>query len=430
MAINDSLEVIVLVEENVTFPHPLYDVNITDGRAADDVLLLIVKGTLLALFILLTVCGNMLVLMAVFIFSHLRTATNYFIVNLALADLLLGLTVLPFSASLELLKQWHFGEEFCTVWAATDVLCCTASIVSLCVISTERYIGVTQPLTYSSIVTRRRAIVACFAVWALSLSISVGPLLGWREPPPSDPVICEVNKDKDYVLFSVVFSFYIPLTIILILYFKIYKAAAKQTKFLETGVRRVRSSGNNSSEEITLRVHTGTQYAATSLQSRRLTDDYGDCISQRHLVGGHQGRLGKFRRQKKAAKTLGIVVGVFILCWFPFFFLLPLSALCEQCQVPKLLFDTVFWIGYFNSCLNPIIYARSSRDFQRAFGDILQCRWTRQTRSDDRRYTKNTVILTLRTSRPAENGRNSDSDPPVTHSTSRPSSRKTSESLS
>ncbi|KAH6948209.1 hypothetical protein HPB50_023183 [Hyalomma asiaticum] len=264
----------------------------------------LVKGSLLLAIILLAISGNIMVLLAVYLNDNLRTATNCLIVNLALADLLLGASVLPFSAALEVLdKQWYFGQIFCHVWAATDVLCCTASINSLCVISVDRYIGVTRPLTYSSVVTHRRALCACVLVWLLSAVISVGPLLGWREPPPADPFVCEVTKQTAYVVFSVSFSFYIPTLVILVLYYRIYRAATRHTKFLRTGVKTVKGEPG----QLTLRVHTPSMV--------------GDDAHR----AGLQGRLAKFKRQKKAAKTLGIVVGVFITCWFPFFFLLPLG---------------------------------------------------------------------------------------------------------
>ncbi|KAH7981477.1 hypothetical protein HPB49_024491 [Dermacentor silvarum] len=319
----------------------------------------LLKGGLLLAIILLAISGNLMVLLAVFLNANLRTATNCLIVNLALADLLLGASVLPFSAALEILdKQWYFGQIFCHVWAATDVLCCTASINSLCVISVDRYIGVTRPLTYSSVVTHRRALVACVLVWLLSAVISVGPLLGWREPPPADPFVCEVTKQTGYVVFSVSFSFYIPTLVILVLYYRIYRAATRQTKFLRTGVKTIKGEPG----QLTLRVHTPSMAG----------DD-----AHRSSAAGVQGRLAKFKRQKKAAKTLGIVVGVFIICWFPFFFLLPLGTLCEQCTVPPLLFDFCFWTGYFNSCLNPFIYASTSREYNRAFRAIVRCQWSK-----------------------------------------------------
>lgn len=89
--------------------------------------------------------------------------------------------------STQVLDHWVFGRIFCDIWAAVDVLCCTASIMSLCVISIDRYVGVRYPLQYPSIVTEKRALLAMLAVWILSIVISIGPLLGWKQPPSQVP---------------------------------------------------------------------------------------------------------------------------------------------------------------------------------------------------------------------------------------------------
>lgn len=88
----------------------------------------------------------------------------------------------------QVLDYWVFGRIFCDIWAAVDVLCCTASIMSLCVISIDRYIGVRYPLQYPMIVTEQRALLAMLGVWILSIVISIGPLLGWKQPPSQVPL--------------------------------------------------------------------------------------------------------------------------------------------------------------------------------------------------------------------------------------------------
>ncbi|XP_039979875.1 alpha-2Db adrenergic receptor-like isoform X2 [Xiphias gladius] len=77
-------------------------------------------------------------------------------------------------------------------------------------------------------------------------------------------------------------------------------------------------------------------------------------------------------REKRFTFVLAVVMGVFVLCWFPFFFTYSLHAVCrENCSIPDTLFNLFFWIGYCNSCLNPIIYTIFNRDFRRAFKKIL-----------------------------------------------------------
>ncbi|XP_040001050.1 alpha-1D adrenergic receptor [Xiphias gladius] len=319
-------------------------------------------GIFLSVFISVAIVGNILVILSVVCNRHLQTVTNFFIVNLAIADLLLGIIVLPFSASLEVLGCWVFGRVFCNIWAAVDVLCCTASILSLCIISIDRYIGVKYCLKYPSIMTERRAVVILLLVWVSSTVISVGPLLGWKEPPPVDDSICRITEEPGYALFSSLFSFYLPLMVILIMYFRVYVVARRTTKSLEAGVKRER----NKSMEVVLRIHCRSVLEDARPPSAKSSKNHP-------FRSSLSVRLMKFSREKKAAKTLAIVVGMFILCWLPFFFFLPMGSFFPALKPSETVFKVVFWLGYFNSCINPMIYPCSSKEFQRAFTRLLRC---------------------------------------------------------
>lgn len=273
-------------------------------------------GVFLAAFILMAVAGNLLVILSVACNRHLQTVTNYFIVNLAVADLLLSATVLPFSATMEVLGFWAFGRAFCDVWAAVDVLCCTASILSLCTISVDRYVGVRHSLKYPSIMTERKAAAILALLWAVAIVVSVGPLLGWKEPVPPDERFCGITEEAGYAVFSSLCSFYLPMAVIVVMYCRVYVVARSTTRSLEAGVKRERGKAS----EVVLRIHcrgssTGTDRGHGAMRSTK-GHTFRSSLSLRLL---------KFSREKKAAKTLAIVVGVFVLCWFPFFFVLPLG---------------------------------------------------------------------------------------------------------
>ncbi|XP_069779658.1 alpha-1A adrenergic receptor-like isoform X2 [Narcine bancroftii] len=276
-------------------------------------------GVILGAFILFAIVGNIMVILSVACNRHLQTVTNYFIINLAIADLLLSTIILPFSASLEIFGYWAFGRIFCDVWAAVDVLCCTASIMSLCIISIDRYIGVRYSLRYPTIMTEMKAVWILIILWVTSIVVSVGPLLGWKEAAPDDETVCSITEEPGYALFSSLFSFYLPLMVILIMYFRIYVVARRTTKSLEAGVKKERSK----TMEVVLRIH-----------CKSVLDDSTSNFKNKghHLRSSLSMRLLKFSREKKAAQTLGIVVGVFILCWLPFFTILPLERryLCKM----------------------------------------------------------------------------------------------------
>lgn len=99
----------------------------------------VVIGTAISIITLLTIAGNSLVVISVYIVKKLRQPSNYLVVSLAAADLSVALAVMPFVIITDLVGgKWLFGEVFCNVFIAMDVMCCTASIMTLCVISVDR----------------------------------------------------------------------------------------------------------------------------------------------------------------------------------------------------------------------------------------------------------------------------------------------------
>lgn len=77
------------------------------------------------------------------------------------------------------------------------------------------------------------------------------------------------------------------------------------------------------------------------------------------------------KKEKRATLILGLIMGSFIACWLPFFFLYILTPVCRSCVIPESAFDIAFWLGYMNSALNPAIYTIFNKDFRRAFRRLL-----------------------------------------------------------
>ncbi|CAJ0610210.1 unnamed protein product [Cylicocyclus nassatus] len=463
----------------------------------------------LVMMILLTVFGNILVVLSVVVYKRMRTFTNILLTSLATADLLVGLLVMPMSL-LDLLHnhRWPLGKFLCGLWATSDVLLCTASILNLCVISLDRYMAITSPLKYPR--TRSRKMAACLlsSVWILSLIVCSPPWFvpGWglfvdhQQPQVvtnnkttlilhDDSFMCGYSPSVPYRIYSALGSFYIPLLVMLSVYFKIFRVASEREALMQQSVGTCRLSNrimknqhnrnnlrtssapnprskvqvNNSgrinysvrpmeyarrhepanrqesrstecdeSPQNSIEMSTALLTLTTPNGSEKEKKDHRnsmerECFSMADLANGDQhapkrkstevnsevpamtrraqavhARLqpnnllakayehyqingpGKavrgskekmvYLRERKALKTIGIVVLGFIICWMPFFVMYLIEVFATSLSTSrafKLINEFFLWLGYSNSVLNPIIYTMYNGDFRRCFRDLL-----------------------------------------------------------
>lgn len=141
-----------------------------------------------------TILGNLLVLW-VFLKNKrsLRSPTHYFIANLSLSDLLVGIFTLPFLAVRNITFRWYFGNFFCEAWTVLHFVFCSASILSTLAVCVERFVGVHWPLRHLRVMGRGNILKGVGGVWTLALVLSALPLLIWREEPSENPLDCRVN---------------------------------------------------------------------------------------------------------------------------------------------------------------------------------------------------------------------------------------------
>ncbi|KAK6298055.1 hypothetical protein J4Q44_G00311100 [Coregonus suidteri] len=152
------------------------------GVLLDDSSTRVLTGCFLSLLILSTLLGNILVCAAVTKCRHLRSkVTNFFVISLAVSDLLVAVLVMPWKAVTEVAGFWPFGS-FCDTWVAFDIMCSTASILNLCVISVDRYWAISSPFRYERKMTPKVAFVMISVAWTLSVLISFIPVqLNWHK---------------------------------------------------------------------------------------------------------------------------------------------------------------------------------------------------------------------------------------------------------
>ncbi|KAF0877232.1 DRD3 protein, partial [Crocuta crocuta] len=172
--------------------------------------------------ILAIVFGNGLVCVAVLRERALQTTTNYLVVSLAVADLLVATLVMPWVVYLEVSGVWTFSRVCCDVFVTLDVMMCTASILNLCAISIDRYTAVVMPVHYQHGTGQsscRRVALMITTVWVLAFAVSCPLLFGFNTT--GDPTVCSISN-PDFVIYSSVVSFYLPFVVTVLVYARIY----------------------------------------------------------------------------------------------------------------------------------------------------------------------------------------------------------------
>ncbi|XP_078508999.1 adenosine receptor A2b-like [Lissotriton helveticus] len=348
--------------------------------------------TVEVLLALLTVAGNLLVIWAVASNPRLKSITNYFIVSLAVADVTVGLLVIPFAITISV--GFHMEFHGCLFLACLVLVVTQISVFSLLAIAVDRYLAIRLPLRYGALVNGAQAKKVMALLWALAIFLGMIPLFGWnnlhaiesgcKEPnnevSPLDvtqspanemrtscrTVTCyfEVVVDMNYMVY---FNFFgcilLPLVCMMFLYISIYNVACKQLRqMLPKGVGR----GN----------------------------------------GGKT--LACLLKEIHAAKSLALIVGLFALCWLPLHILNCLPVFCPGCPRPPIwLMYLAIAFSHANSVLNPVIYAFRLREFRRAFCVLVgKACWLREGYRDEltrvstmRSMSRETSIAMLSTSR-------------------------------
>lgn len=328
---------------------------ISDDEGDEDTSKNITIQTILISIILLavilgTIIGNILVCVAVCLVRKLRRPCNYLLVSLAVSDLCVAVLVMPTALLYEVLEEWRFGPLFCDIWVSFDVLSCTASILNLCAISVDRFWAITKPLEYGVKRTPRRMMLCVALVWLGAACISLPPLLILGNVHTvEDRPACIVCQIFAYQIYATLGSFYIPLAVMLFVYYQIFRAARRIVMDEKRAQTRLEGALNNGLPQQTQEKPINT------------------------IGSPHQKKLRfQLAKERKASTTLGIIMSAFTVCWLPFFILALVKPITDQEY--QTLSSIFLWLGYANSLLNPIIYATLNRDFRKPFQEILYFR--------------------------------------------------------
>lgn len=367
---------------------------------------LIVGTFTFMVIILMTVVGNFLVILSVVTYKPLNKVQNYFLVSLAAADLCVATLVMPLHVVKFIIGEWVFGLVLCQMWLTFDILCCTASILNLCAIALDRYWAITSPIVYSSRRTLKLVLTMITVLWLLSALISIPPLIGWNDWSKENLVqTCELTQETGFVIFSAAGSFYVPLLVMTTVYIKIFATARDRLRSKRIrSMRQLSVHGNLPNDELKpilrrgglnstfRRKRTSSQIlqrkhscpnplpAANDCETPQTQteqpqphpQDVNNCSNGttslklptaiKPLETLNVQKLIKEKerisvtKEKKAAKTLAVIMGVFVLCWLPFFLMYIIKPFCECGLHPKIE-EAITWLGYINSAINPVRFS-------------------------------------------------------------------------
>ena len=276
----------------------------------------IVLSLWLSLAGLAAAIGNAVVLWLFYRNESLRTISNRFLASLCVADFLAGLVVDPVYIAIRVFAQPRNGSILLKVIHMAWIHSTAATVFNICCVSIDRFIAIYFPFRYQDIITKQRCYAVIIMVWSISLFLPLSRILVDNNPTTVEDM-----------WFSLSFIFFVfPITVVTLCYFWIFKAVRKQTR------------------KITVELRQQTNCAET---------------------------LPRARQNQKAIKTIGFVLGFFIVSWLPSLVTSLVSYVtADECLRNKLLFVVWPWIvavGLTSSAVNPWIYVFRNGDFREAW---------------------------------------------------------------
>uniref|UniRef100_F1MIP2 G-protein coupled receptors family 1 profile domain-containing protein n=1 Tax=Bos taurus TaxID=9913 RepID=F1MIP2_BOVIN len=281
--------------------------------------------------------GPRLILYTVFIFGAVLTVFG---------NLLVMISILHFKQltvrSVE--SCWYFGESYCQLHSCFNGSFCYASIYHLCFISLDRYIAVTDPLVYPTKFTVSVSGMCIVFSWLFPIIYTFSLLGTGANAAGLEDLVsaltcvggCQIAVNQSWVLVNFLL-FFIPTLVMIVLYSKIFLIAKQQARKIEN-----------------LRSKTG-----------RCSNSYQDRVA---------------KRERKAARTLGIAVLAFLVSWLPYFLDSIIDAFLGFIT-PTYVYEILVWIAYYNSAMNPLIYAFFYPWFRKAIKLIVTGKVLRENSS-------------------------------------------------
>jgi hypothetical protein len=295
------------------------------------------------LIIIAALLGNSMVIAAVCSTRKLRKPTNYFIVSLAVSDVLIVTTIVPLQVRHYLnYMVWDLGRLGCKILFLMDYLCTAASTTNVALIAIDRFLALSYPFKYQRLVNGKRCAIAIASVWCYAAVLSSLSLTDWSEDAQLQHYPACWKQDKAFFLVVPSLAIFLPLVILIVAYSAVFNLAFRQAMMIKA--------------------HSTVRCDTTKTKQAKSGGAKSDKSAQTRML----------IRELKATKTLMIVVGTFLVCWLPLFVVLLVQQHCLECisknlsapaqQIIGIIF--VYTLPRLSSAANPIIYSVFNREFR------------------------------------------------------------------
>ncbi|NWI99358.1 OX2R protein, partial [Crypturellus undulatus] len=326
--------------------------------------------------------GNVLVCIAVWKNHHMRTVTNYFIVNLSLADILVTITCLPATLVVDITETWFFGQSLCKVIPYLQTVSVSVSVLTLSCIALDRWYAICHPLMFKS--TAKRARNSIIIIWIVSCIIMI-PQAIVMECSSVFPglankttlfTVCderwgaEVYPKMYHTCFFLV-TYMAPLCLMVLAYLQIFR---------KLWCRQIPGTSSV------------VQKKWKPLQSSALPRGTGQ--STKSKISAVAAEIKQIRARRKTARMLMVVLLVFALCYLPISILNVLKRVfgmfnhADDRETVYAWFTFSHWLVYANSAANPIIYNFLSGKFREEFKAAFSCCFFGIRHNHDDRLTR------------------------------------------
>ena len=289
-------------------------------------------AVVLILTAVVNIISNVLVLVVLARNNRLRTCTNFFIANLSVADLLAGIILIPAAADSLLAQERKISQDkVCAFYGFLNSLYGIASSLTVAVIALDRYHSILNCLQYETIVTQRRTALLLVWIWLQSIFVSLCPLVGWGRFSlnPSQSCSSHLQDKNGFIFFKTASCVVLPYAITVFCYIRIHVVARRHARTI-------------------VNIH------IRDARNRRLKS----------------GAMN-FSASKKTVMVY-VVLGVYTICWLPYYIIPPLLTLNPEAPLPVKFELTSTVLSLVNSACNPIVYALITSQFRNGLKRIYR----------------------------------------------------------